>query len=73
MFHAVEQVEQWAGRIARRAIAADSVADAARRPSAIAAMLYANGTCKIGPGSPAEWRNAGPMAGQNPDQMQRYL
>eukprot|EP00974_Lingulodinium_polyedra_P046605 4465692-Lingulodinium_polyedra.AAC.1 len=36
-------------------------------------MLYANGTCKIGPGNPAEWRSAGRMAGQNPDQMQQYL
>eukprot|EP00974_Lingulodinium_polyedra_P119085 11169795-Lingulodinium_polyedra.AAC.1 len=37
MHDAVEQLEQWAGRIARRAIATDSLAGAAQRPSAIAA------------------------------------
>eukprot|EP00974_Lingulodinium_polyedra_P060772 5858938-Lingulodinium_polyedra.AAC.1 len=61
MCNAVEQLEQWAGRIATRAIAADSVTGASQRLSAIAAMLYANGTCNIGPGNPAEWQSAEPM------------
>eukprot|EP00974_Lingulodinium_polyedra_P099360 9624721-Lingulodinium_polyedra.AAC.1 len=52
ILNATEQLEQWAERIAMRAIAVDSLADAPQRPSAVAAMLHANGTHNIGPGNP---------------------
>eukprot|EP00974_Lingulodinium_polyedra_P026426 2550205-Lingulodinium_polyedra.AAC.1 len=62
---ALEELERQAGRIARRAIATDSLEGAAQRPSAISAVLHAIGARNNGPGSPAEWQSAEPLANQD--------
>eukprot|EP00974_Lingulodinium_polyedra_P087503 8481109-Lingulodinium_polyedra.AAC.1 len=46
---------------------------ASQRPSAVAATLYANGTRSIGPGNPAGWQSAAPMADQDPTRMFQYI
>eukprot|EP00974_Lingulodinium_polyedra_P050964 4902124-Lingulodinium_polyedra.AAC.1 len=63
--NALEQLEQQAEAIGRRAVEIDRLPGGSERPSVVAAVLNAIDARDEGPGEPKRWVSVGPLQQQN--------